>query len=96
MWEESDIRTPMICFLSMGSDPTASIEALAKKQRLGTESHSCNDYSSVERAPLPLVHLEKFSLKISSLSFAIRDCLLHPQLSLFLYGLIISLAFSIL
>ncbi|XP_066028864.1 dynein axonemal heavy chain 5 isoform X2 [Pocillopora verrucosa] len=34
MWEESDIRTPMICFLSMGSDPTASIEALAKKQRL--------------------------------------------------------------
>lgn len=37
MWEESDIRTPMICFLSMGSDPTASIEALAKKQRLGTE-----------------------------------------------------------
>ena len=38
MWEESDIRTPMICFLSMGSDPTASIEALAKKQRLGKES----------------------------------------------------------
>ena len=40
MWEESDVRTPMICFLSMGSDPTASIEALAKKQRLG--KHSCH------------------------------------------------------
>ena len=49
MWEESDIRTPMICFLSMGSDPTASIEALAKKQRLGTESY-CNDYSTVKGA----------------------------------------------
>lgn len=33
MWEESDSRTPMVCFLSMGSDPTASIEALAKKLR---------------------------------------------------------------
>jgi dynein heavy chain len=29
--EESDNRTPMICFLSMGSDPTESIEKLAKK-----------------------------------------------------------------
>lgn len=35
MWEESDIRTPFICFLSMGSDPTNSIEGLAKK--LSTE-----------------------------------------------------------
>ena len=34
MWEESTPRTPMVCFLSMGSDPTASIEALAKKMRL--------------------------------------------------------------
>ncbi|EDV25010.1 uncharacterized protein TRIADDRAFT_56504 [Trichoplax adhaerens] len=34
MWEESNTRTPMICFLSMGSDPTASIEALAKKMKL--------------------------------------------------------------
>lgn len=35
MWEESDPRTPMVCLLSMGSDPTASIEALSKKNRLG-------------------------------------------------------------
>ncbi|XP_063079703.1 dynein axonemal heavy chain 8-like isoform X2 [Engraulis encrasicolus] len=33
-WEESDTRTPLICFLSMGSDPTNQIEALAKKLRL--------------------------------------------------------------
>ncbi|XP_010893351.3 dynein heavy chain 8, axonemal [Esox lucius] len=33
-WEESDTRTPLICFLSMGSDPTSQIDALAKKLRL--------------------------------------------------------------
>lgn len=33
-WEESDPRTPLICFLSMGSDPTNNIEALAKKLKL--------------------------------------------------------------
>ncbi len=31
MWEESTKRVPMICFLSMGSDPTNSIESLSKK-----------------------------------------------------------------
>ena len=34
MWEESDVRTPMVCLLSMGSDPTSSIEALAKRKNL--------------------------------------------------------------
>lgn len=33
-WEESDPRTPLICFLSMGSDPTNNIESLAKKLKL--------------------------------------------------------------
>ena len=35
MWEESTIRVPMVCFLSLGSDPTNAIEALAKKKELG-------------------------------------------------------------
>lgn len=39
MWEESVCRTPMVCLLSMGSDPTNNIEALAKKFRLGKETH---------------------------------------------------------
>uniref|UniRef100_A0AAY5K976 AAA+ ATPase domain-containing protein n=1 Tax=Esox lucius TaxID=8010 RepID=A0AAY5K976_ESOLU len=30
MWLESNKRTPMVCFLSMGSDPTENIERLAK------------------------------------------------------------------
>ena len=34
MWEESSIRVPMICFLSMGSDPTNSIDFLSKKHGL--------------------------------------------------------------
>ena len=31
LWMESNPRIPMICLLSMGSDPTNSIEGLAKK-----------------------------------------------------------------
>ena len=34
-WEEGDIRTPLICFLSMGSDPTNQIEGLGKKLKVG-------------------------------------------------------------
>lgn len=33
--EEATKRTPLICFLSMGSDPTNNIEALAKKLKTG-------------------------------------------------------------
>ena len=35
MLGESTTRIPMICFLSTGSDPTHSIDALAKKHDLG-------------------------------------------------------------
>ena len=34
MFEESDSRTPLICFLSMGSDPTNLIEQLAKRRNI--------------------------------------------------------------
>ncbi|NXV72009.1 DYH8 protein, partial [Atlantisia rogersi] len=33
-WEESDTRTPLICFLSMGSDPTSQIHSLSRKLKL--------------------------------------------------------------
>ena len=32
MWAESTKRTPLIGFLSMGSDPTENIERLAKQK----------------------------------------------------------------
>ncbi|KAJ0000193.1 hypothetical protein NQD34_012035 [Periophthalmus magnuspinnatus] len=35
-WEEADPRTPVICFLSMGSDPTDSIIALGKRLKIET------------------------------------------------------------
>uniref|UniRef100_A0A8B9HVU9 Dynein, axonemal, heavy chain 5 n=1 Tax=Astyanax mexicanus TaxID=7994 RepID=A0A8B9HVU9_ASTMX len=35
-WEESDPRTPIICLLSMGSDPTDIIIALGKRQKVET------------------------------------------------------------
>ncbi|XP_041649230.1 dynein heavy chain 5, axonemal [Cheilinus undulatus] len=35
-WEESDPRTPLICFLSMGSDPTDSIIAQGKRLKIET------------------------------------------------------------
>lgn len=35
-WKESDPRTPLICFLSMGSDPTDSIIALGKRLKVET------------------------------------------------------------
>ncbi|CAF4402891.1 unnamed protein product [Rotaria socialis] len=34
MWEESDKCSPMICFLSMGSDPSLQIEILAKNRTI--------------------------------------------------------------
>ena len=34
-WEESDSRTPLICLLSQGSDPSGQIEVLAKVKELG-------------------------------------------------------------
>ena len=30
MWEESDPNTPLVCFLSLGADPSAAIETLAR------------------------------------------------------------------
>ena len=35
MLAESDDRTPMVCLLSMGSDPTENIERLAKSKVSG-------------------------------------------------------------
>ncbi|XP_076801600.1 dynein axonemal heavy chain 8-like [Clavelina lepadiformis] len=40
MYEESNFSTPMICLLSMGSDPTEQIEKLAKKLNLRCQAIS--------------------------------------------------------
>ncbi|KAF6214793.1 hypothetical protein GE061_009536 [Apolygus lucorum] len=40
LYEESHNRTPMICFLTMGADPTTAIEALAKKMEFALDAIS--------------------------------------------------------
>lgn len=37
-WDESDNRTPLVCFLSQGSDPSGQIEVLAKAKEIGKYS----------------------------------------------------------
>ena len=44
-WEESDCNTPLINFLSMGSDPTSLIENLAKRHKFGM-FHSIQNYGT--------------------------------------------------
>ncbi len=34
-WHESKIRVPLVCLLSMGSDPTMTIDGLSKKHQIG-------------------------------------------------------------
>ncbi|CAL8248584.1 unnamed protein product [Lota lota] len=52
MWEESDARTPLICFLSMGSDPTDSIIALGKRQKMETRCVSMGQGQEVHARKL--------------------------------------------
>ncbi|XP_056290683.1 dynein axonemal heavy chain 8-like [Pseudoliparis swirei] len=51
-WEESDPRTPLICFLSMGSDPTDQIEAIAKKLQLACRAISMGQGQEVHARKL--------------------------------------------
>ncbi|CAL8275103.1 unnamed protein product [Lota lota] len=51
-WEESDPRTPLICFLSMGSDPTNQIDALARKLQLGCRAISMGQGQEVHARKL--------------------------------------------
>lgn len=39
-WGESDPDTPLICILSIGSDPSPQITSLAKIKDIGIEIHS--------------------------------------------------------
>ncbi|KAK7945226.1 hypothetical protein WMY93_000954 [Mugilogobius chulae] len=51
-WEETDPRTPLICFLSMGSDPTEQIEALAKRLQLDCRAISMGQGQEVHARKL--------------------------------------------
>ncbi|XP_053761037.1 dynein axonemal heavy chain 8 isoform X3 [Panthera pardus] len=58
-WEESDTRTPLICFLSMGSDPTIQIDALAKKLKLECRTISMGQGQEVHARKLIQVSMQQ-------------------------------------
>ncbi|XP_061847250.1 dynein axonemal heavy chain 8 isoform X2 [Colius striatus] len=51
-WEESDTRIPLICFLSMGSDPTIQIDSLARKLKLECKTISMGQGQEVHARKL--------------------------------------------
>ncbi|XP_078069648.1 dynein axonemal heavy chain 8-like [Mustelus asterias] len=51
-WEESDTQTPLICFLSMGSDPSNQIEGLAKKLEIDCRAMSMGQGQEVHARKL--------------------------------------------
>ena len=53
-WGESNPRTPLICFLSMGSDPTNAIEGLSKKLKLECRAISMGQRQEVHARRLLL------------------------------------------
>ena len=61
MLEESRPLTPIICFLSMGSDPTPSIETLAKKNQVKVSAISMGQGQEVHARKLILKSLEQGS-----------------------------------
>ncbi|NXH30788.1 DYH8 protein, partial [Myiagra hebetior] len=58
-WEESDMRTPLICFLSMGSDPTDQIDSLSRKLNLECRTISMGQGQEVHARKLIEVSMEE-------------------------------------
>ncbi|KAL2306085.1 hypothetical protein Nmel_003990 [Mimus melanotis] len=58
-WEESDMRTPLICFLSMGSDPTDQIHSLSRKLNLECRTISMGQGQEVHARKLVEVSMEQ-------------------------------------
>ncbi|MEJ1288061.1 hypothetical protein NN561_019090 [Cricetulus griseus] len=65
-WEESDTHTPLICFLSMGSDPTIQIDALAKKLKLECRTISMGQGQEVHARKLVQMSMLQTSLKFTN------------------------------
>lgn len=40
-WSESEPRTPLVCILSIGSDPTSQIATLAKNKAIRSYRFKC-------------------------------------------------------
>ncbi|XP_060709267.1 dynein axonemal heavy chain 8-like [Hemiscyllium ocellatum] len=58
-WEESDTQTPLICFLSMGSDPSNQIEGLAKKLEIDCRAISMGQGQEVHARKLVALSMQQ-------------------------------------
>lgn len=62
-WQESEPRTPLVCLLSIGSDPTTQIGQLAKQNGIGKE---CNLHFRVVFTGFPItitITIEKYRVE---------------------------------
>lgn len=69
-WEESDPRTPLICLLSMGSDPTDSIIALGKRLKTETRCVSMGQGQEIHARKLlqqTMAHVRDKNLNVFSI-----------------------------
>lgn len=66
-WGESEPRVPLVCFLSMGSDPTNQIEALSKKLELPFAAISMGQGQEIHARTLIHHSLEHVSVAKSDL-----------------------------
>ncbi|XP_069744236.1 dynein axonemal heavy chain 8-like [Narcine bancroftii] len=58
-WEESDIQTPLVCFLSMGSDPSSQIEGLAKRLAIDCRAISMGQGQEVHARRLVAMSMQQ-------------------------------------
>jgi len=61
MLDESEPRTPLICFLYMGSDPTTIIEQLGKRKNIDVKVKCPSNNDSVEPCPCLALLYPSFS-----------------------------------
>ena len=79
MWGESSIRVPMICFLSMGSDPTTQIVNLAKKKKLECKDVSMGQGQEIHARKLlqnTMTNVSLFNKLINMLFFNLHEIFL--------------------
>ncbi|CAB0004296.1 unnamed protein product [Nesidiocoris tenuis] len=66
LYKESKPKTPMICFLTMGADPTTAIEALAKRLEFGLGAISMGQGQEVHARVMMKSSMEEVNVKKSS------------------------------
>ena len=72
IFEESRPNTPLICFLSMGSDPTLNIETLAKRNMFSCKSISMGQGQEVHARKLIAKSMSEVIINNNNNNFVFR------------------------